>query len=604
MVVRTLLIAAVLCFAIFSGSCQSQETQAQDGAVPKSSIEELTSQQRLLANRFSKLEELFLRMSELESSTNPARSALLLQAAKLSKEQAMVQRLNTASELLTKKQFTRAIEEQQASMESLKKLLDLLQSENRQDRIREERKKYEQWIKDIKRLERIERSLRGRTENGQDTKEASDDQLQVEKQAAEIADQMQKLLDQLDKSQGKPNAENTPKPNESKPASDKPENKPNDQKSESNPSTDDKSESNPDPKNPSKSPNPENKDSKSSDSQPSPKDSKSEPNENPSKPNPSQNESQKESSKDSQKSENGSEESSGQSPSPQEPPTPEKAAKERVERARQRMQKARENLDQKKVNEAVEEQMAAEKELKDAVAELEKILRQKREEEVERSLAALEGRFKRMLDMQIAVLDSSKKLDALSGEVRERQVEIQSSKLSLEERKILVEGQRAMLLLQEEGSSAAFPEALQQTLGDIESVVERLQKADVSKLTISIEEEIVSALEEMIESLKQEQKNREEKKKEREKEGRPPSDGGQPPEQPLVDALAELRLIKTLQLRINKRTDRMAEMLGDLSDEIGQSQDADIRNQLKELATRQDKVQQVTREIVDKLRQK
>ncbi len=71
-----------------------------------------------------------------------------------------------------------------------------------------------------------------------------------------------------------------------------------------------------------------------------------------------------------------------------------------------------------------------------------------------------------------------------------------------------------------------------------------------------------------------------------------------------MDALAELRLIKTLQLRINKRTDRMAEMLGDLSDEIGQSQDADIRNQLKELATRQDKVQQVTREIVDKLRQK
>ncbi len=138
--------------------------------VPSSAIQELSNQQRALSNRFATLEELFLRMSELESSANPTRSALLLQAAKMSKEQAMIQRMAAATEHLSRKEFQRAIEEQQASSESLKKLLELLQSENRQDRVREERKKYEQWIKDLKRLERIERSLRARTESGQSPK--------------------------------------------------------------------------------------------------------------------------------------------------------------------------------------------------------------------------------------------------------------------------------------------------------------------------------------------------------------------------------------------------------------------------------------------------
>ncbi len=219
------------------------------------------------------------------------------------------------------------------------------------------------------------------------------------------------------------------------------------------------------------------------------------------------------------------------------------------------MQRATERLKEQKVQDAIVEQKEAEQELKDAVTELEKILRQKREEEVERSLAALESRFRRMLELQINVLENTRKLDALSGETRERQVEIQSSRLSLEERKILVEAQKAMLLLQEEGSSAAFPEALQQTMNDMESVVDRLQKSDVSKLTIGIEEEIVAALEELIESLKKEQKKQEEKKKEREKQQNGESNG-QEQEQPLVDALAELRLIKTLQLRINRRSDR------------------------------------------------
>lgn len=125
----------------------------------------------------------------------------------------------------------------------------------------------------------------------------------------------------------------------------------------------------------------------------------------------------------------------------------------------------------------------------------------------------------------------------------------------------------------------------------MELVVERLQKSDISKWTISIEEEIVASLEEMIESLKQEQKKREEKKKDREKPDGQGGGGGQDQTQPLVDALSELRLVKTLQLRINKRTDRLSSSLNDPADAVGQSRDAELRDQLRELARRQEKIQ-------------
>ncbi len=137
-------------------------------------------------------------MSEMESSTNPSRAGLLQQAAKLSKELAMTQRMQAASEMLTKKQFSRAIEEQQASAESLKKLMELLQSENRQDRVREERQKFEQWIKEIQRVERIERSLRGRTENGQDADQASKDQADILAQAESIAKKLAESIPKED----------------------------------------------------------------------------------------------------------------------------------------------------------------------------------------------------------------------------------------------------------------------------------------------------------------------------------------------------------------------------------------------------------------------
>ena len=82
---------------------------------------------------------------------------------------------------------------------------------------------------------------------------------------------------------------------------------------------------------------------------------------------------------------------------------------------------------------------------------------------------------------------------------------VKSGKLSADERKIAVEAQKALTLLQEEGSSIAFPATVEQMHEDMEQVAERLADAKVDDITIGVEEDIIAALEEMIAALQQAQ---------------------------------------------------------------------------------------------------
>jgi hypothetical protein len=260
------------------------------------------------------------------------------------------------------------------------------------------------------------------------------------------------------------------------------------------------------------------------------------------------------------------------------------------------MQEAEKSLRQDKRKEAIEEQQQAEEELQQAITELEKILMQLREEEIERTLVDLETRLKRMAEWEKTIREQTEKLERLSGDEKDRQLEIQANKLSTEQLKVAMEGQRAMLLLKDEGSSQAFPEALEQVIRDAQLVVARLNSADVSANTQSIEDEILGALDEMIQSLQQVQKKRDEQKQQRQNGGGNPGSGQ--PEEPLVGQIAELKLIKTLQLRVNRRTDRLADQSNNNEDLVGQVADPRLQEELKELATRQEKIQTVTRDIL------
>ena len=129
---------------------------------------QLSERQSSVAQRYQKLEELLLRLADVEAAENPERAALLKQAVKQSRDKFILQQLQEASSALKGQKFSDAIERQDAGRKGLAEILTLLTSEDRASRIRDEKKRVAEMIKDLKRLERSQRSTRARTENGAD----------------------------------------------------------------------------------------------------------------------------------------------------------------------------------------------------------------------------------------------------------------------------------------------------------------------------------------------------------------------------------------------------------------------------------------------------
>ena len=130
---------------------------------------------------------------------------------------------------------------------------------------------------------------------------------------------------------------------------------------------------------------------------------------------------------------------------------------------------------------------------------------------VARMLALLESRFRKMLDMQLKVLDQTEKLDAIPKEARSREFDIQAGRLSFDEKKIETEAEKALMLLKEEGSSIAFPETVEMMKEDMAFVAARLGNAKVGEVTQDRQKDIIMSLEEMLEALKQAQQEQEQR---------------------------------------------------------------------------------------------
>lgn len=280
-----------------------------------------------------------------------------------------------------------------------------------------------------------------------------------------------------------------------------------------------------------------------------------------------------------------------QSQSQQQQNKDESPARRRVREAQERMQEAKRRLEQAKRRGASDEQQKAIEELQAAKADLEAILRQLREEEIERTLAMLEGRFRKMLQMQIEVYEGTVRLDRVPEDQRDRDIEIESAKLGRREAEITAEADRALNVLREEGSSTAFPEAVDQMREDMENVTGRLAKANIGQITQGVEQDIVKALEEMIASLQKAQK---EAKKKKGGSGGGGGGGGEQ-DQALVDQIAELKMIRALQMRVNTRTQRYTRMLEDGAE---QADEPDLVDAVRKLSDREERIYKTTHDIV------
>ena len=187
---------------------------------------------------------------------------------------------------------------------------------------------------------------------------------------------------------------------------------------------------------------------------------------------------------------------------------------------------------------------------------MEEILRQLREEEMKQLLAMLEARFQKILQIQSEIYGGTVRLDKIPRAERSHAYEIDTGRLSNREAEIVMEVEKALSLLREEGSSVAMPEAVQQVRDDMQQLVHRLAEGKTEVLTQNIEKDVITALQEIVDALKKAQKDPESKKK-----PPGPSPNGQPQDPPLIELLAELKMIRALQLRVNRRTERYSKLV-------------------------------------------
>ena len=611
MVWKPFVIGLLLCAPVAAIAQQDTgKAQGSDDKKPAAANDLLAQEQSRLADKYRRLENLIFKMADFESTSNPRRAALLKQAYKQSKDRLTQAQLNGIVQFLSQKKFKLAIDGQQITEKDLKDLLELLLKENRSDRLKTEAQKYREYIKELKRLERLQRSVRGRTEGGGEAKKLAKNQQQIADRTGGLAKKLEQDAEQsaAQKEGGEKDQSDSPdKPaGEKKTKDGKDKQKQNGKGAQKGKGKHKEGQKGKEGDSKEKKPGDSKQKNDKKQSGKSPQDKKGDKDKKGDQKSPQGKSGDKKQSKSGDKkgkpSSQGKSQQQGQqqqqgksgdqdSQQKQQQKQDETPARKRVREAEQKMREAQQRLEEAKRGESVKKQTEAIEKLQEAIAELEEVLRQLREEEIERVLALLEGRFRKMLELQLKVYESTIRLGKIPKDKRNRAVDIRANELSGDERRIVAQADRCLTLLLEEGSSIAFPEVVDQMRDDMEEVSARLAQTKVERITQDLEEEIIATLEEMIEALQKAQQDQEESRNR-------PSRPSQPGDPPLVDILSELKMIRSLQFRVNKRTQRYARLLENVDDPVGQATDQDLRQAIGKLGEREARIQRITRDIV------
>ena len=506
----------------------------------------LSEQQQSISLQFRRFEKTIRDLAEYMKGSDPERADLLIRAFGQAKKDQLSLQMEAISRLLEEKQLGDAIDQQSELVSQLRVLLELLQSEDRLSELEREQQRIKGLIKDLGKVLSREKDIRAATERGGDPQRLADSQ-------QHNADETRRLGQKIDE-QDAERRKGAGKPSEGKPSEGKPsEGKP----SEGKPSEGKPSEGKPSEGKPSEGKPSEGKPSEGKPSEGKPSEGK------PSEGKPSESE------------------SSPQSPgdSPQQTP-----GREEIEEAHREMERAIEELKGKQQKKASEHQDKAIQELTAAKEKLEEILRQLREEEKDLLLAALEARFQKMLAMELVVHSGTVAIDKIPEAERTSRHSSRAIKLARDQDQIGLEADKALTLLREEGSSVALPEAVEQLREDMRLVSRRLDQAAVGEVTQAIEQDIIEVLEEIIAALQQEMEKGEDKPS-------PPMQA-QPTDPGLVDKIAELKMLRSLQFRINRRTRLLGRQI-----DGEQANDPDVVEQLRDLSGRQSRVHQITHDI-------
>ncbi len=553
----------------------------------------LPTQQQQLQRDYERFERSLYEVGEATRATDPVRAELLLRAQNESRTNDILSRLATVSQLLEDRRFGESIRSQELLIAEMEALLRLLQSEDERQRLQAEIERIEDLLEDVQRIVGEQKDVRADTERGDDAEGLEDAQRTVADHAADLANKIDQQ--DLERGVGEP-AEGSPmegEPSEGSPMEGEGEpmegeaQEPGDMP----PGEGEPMEGEPMPGEPMEG---EPMEGSPMDGEPMPGSpmpgspmpgspmpgSPMPGSPMPGSPMPGQ--PMPPGLQPLGPPPEGGGDQAGEQQDPLDQQTP---GRDELERAREEMEQAIKELEGRRLEQASDEQDEAVAELERMKAKLEEILRQLREKEKELFLQMLEARFQQMLQAQLLINSETLQLDQVPQEERQPRHIARATQLSRDELANALEADKALNLLREEGSSVAFPEAVEQMRDNMLEVTHRLEGADTGPTTQIIEQLIVETLEEMIFALQKEM----EKLKQQEGEPPPP---GEPQDPPLVDMLAELKMIRSLQNQINRLTRAYG-----MEFEGEQTTDPEQIRVLNDLSNRQDRIQEATYDL-------
>jgi hypothetical protein len=520
---------------------------AQPPAPAAETAETLAQRETDLARQYLELERSFLRLADILTTTDPRRAAVLRDAFDQARDAEVGDRLGEIVRLLEAGQLLQAGASQEGAIEQFRGLLDLLEEGGQDRNLADTKRELRQFLGRVTKLIARQRDIEGSTEAGAEEDRTAARQREAAADAGQLAKDMERLVERQQDAERAAGGKASDQP----PEGDGTGKPPGDRGRE----RDDR----PGEARRSGKEGPTTEEQRSTDAGEPGSDEAGEPGAD----------------------EQGEGDQEG---------ARERRTRRRLQAAEARMRQAAERLDEARRKEARDEQQKALEELESARAELEEILRQMREEEVERLLVQLETRIRTMLKAERSIRDAARTLVG-SEAMSRREQQLEAARLGREQEAVTAEAARAILLVQDDGSAVATPQALGQVRDDSAEVATRLARGDVTPSTLELAGEIVTGLEELLAALEKTRRDEPKEQQAGEGGGRPTEPG----ERPLVDKLAELKMLRSLQARINARTESFSRLL-DAGAE--QAVEAELVAALGRLAERQRAIEQAARDIV------
>lgn len=261
-----------------------------------------------------------------------------------------------------------------------------------------------------------------------------------------------------------------------------------------------------------------------------------------------------------------------------------------LDKAQSEMKDASQSLGQSNPREATPSQDRAIDELEQAKKELEEALNQLRQEQREETLRDLEARFREMLSKQRAINDATVRLDRIGSDDFQRAERLELADLSTRQRALSEDAATCLHILDEDGTTIAFPRVMEQLSDDMGTVSDRLADYLVGILTQTIEREIVETLEQLLEAVQRMQQENEQ----------PGMSEGNMSDGPtaLLPPSAELKLLRSSQLRVNTRTTVIETSRAEGTEPAKTLDDA-----LRKVAGRQNECAEIARDMRDRQHQ-